>query len=417
MNLAREHLLQIFQAGLAAVRGELCTHRALQDCDFSSSVAVIALGKAASSMMLGAIAALDENMQAGLLITKEGHCGERLLGMKNIQCLESAHPVPDQRSLNAGQTLLSFLEKQSAKTDFLFLISGGASALVEVLPDGLQLQDVQRANQWLLGSGWDIAAMNRLRQSLSCIKGGRLAQRLVERNTKCLMISDVPGDSPQIIGSGLLSPALGDESPFVDIPDWLAALPKAPPAPVEHDTCFNTIEINVVATLTDAMQAAKSMAVTLGYETFLHESLLAGDAQCVGQQLACELCDGGFGLHIWGGETTVHLPDKPGRGGRNQHLALAAAAELSGNTHHYFLAAGTDGSDGPTQDAGALVDGFTVQRGKQNGFDVQETVANANAGAFLHASGDLIVTGPTRTNVMDLVLALKLPATCNNYIE
>lgn len=417
MNLAREHLLQIFQSGLAAVQGESCTQRALFEHELMNPVAVIAIGKAAPSMMLGAVAELGESVKTGLLITKDGHGDTRLQAMKNMQCLESAHPVPDRRSLQAGQTLLSFLEKQPAKTDFLFLISGGASALVEVLPDGLQLQDLQRTNQWLMGSGWDIAAINWLRQSLSCIKGGRLAQRLVARNTKCLMISDVPGDSPQIIGSGLLSPALGDESPFVGIPDWLAVLPKAPPAPVEHDICFNTIEINIVATLTDAMQAAKSMAVKLGYETFLHESLLAGDAQCVGQQLARELCDGGFGLHIWGGETTVHLPDKPSRGGRNQHLALAAAAELSGNTHHYFLAAGTDGSDGPTQDAGALVDGFTVQRGKQNGFDVQETLANANAGEFLHASGDLIVTGPTGTNVMDLVLALKLSATCNNYIE
>ena len=125
--------------------------------------------------------------------------------------------------------------------------------------------------------------------------------------------------------------------------------------------------------------------------------------------MARKLCNGKFGLHIWGGETTVCLPDNPGQGGRNQHLALAAAVELAGVEAHYFLAAGTDGSDGPTQVAGALVDGHTLQRGIQAGFDVQQTLANANAGDFLQASGDLVVTGPTGSNVMDMILTIKLP--------
>lgn len=411
MNVAREHLLQIFQAALTQVQGELCTQRALSGRKLTNPLAVIAIGKAASSMMLGAVSALRGNLKAGLLIAKEGHGDIRLQAMKNMHCLESAHPVPDQRSLQAGQTLLDFLEGQSAEVDFLFLISGGASALVEVLPAALRLDDLQRVNEWLLGSGWDIVAMNHMRQSLSCIKGGRLALKLVHRNVRCLMISDVPGDSPQIIGSGLLSRAKDDASLPTDIPGWLAALPKAPPAPLANDVCFETIEISIIATLKEAMQAAKEMVVTLGYDVFLHEGLLSGEAQHVGQQLARELCDGDVGLHIWGGETTVRLPEEPGRGGRNQQLALAAAAELSGNQHCWFLSAGTDGSDGSTQDAGALVDGLTVQRGNQSGFDVHQTLTIANAGEFLHASGDLIITGPTGTNVMDLVLAIKLPAT------
>ncbi|MCF6258602.1 MAG: hypothetical protein L3J98_00335 [Gammaproteobacteria bacterium] len=149
--------------------------------------------------------------------------------------------------------------------------------------------------------------------------------------------------------------------------------------------------------------------MTLGYDVYLHEDLITCDAQLAGQKLVRTLCDGEFGLHVWGGETTVCLPENPGQGGRNQQLALAAAVELAGMEAHYFLAAGTDGSDGPTQAAGALVDGHTLQRGIQAGFNVQQTLASANAGEFLQASGDLIVTGPTGTNVMDLILAIKQP--------
>ncbi|NOX91704.1 MAG: DUF4147 domain-containing protein [Gammaproteobacteria bacterium] len=409
MSFARKHLLQIYQAALAAVQGELCTQRALTGYDSGGPVAVVAIGKAASSMMQGAITALGDTFDKGLLITKEGHCDRQLQNIKNIQCLESAHPVPDQRSLCAGQTLLEFMAARPVQSDFIFLISGGTSSLVEVLPDGVSLEDLQRVNNWLLGSGWNIAAMNRVRKSLSCIKGGRLAQKLAGCHTNCLMISDVPDNSPQVIASGFLSPDIVDEPQPENIPEWIKKLPRAPSAPLLGNTCFNTVTVDVIAKLEDAMQAAKKRATVLGYDVHLHQDLITCDAEFAGQQLARKLRDDKPGLHIWGGETTVCLPDSPGRGGRNQQLALAAAAELAGTTNNYFLAAGTDGSDGPTQAAGALVDGYTLQRGLQAGFDVQQTLASANAGDFLQASGDLIITGPTGTNVMDLVLAIKCP--------
>ncbi len=409
MNLPRQHLLHVYHAALAVVRGEICTREVLAGYDPGRPVVVIAIGKAASSMMMGAITALGDMFDEGLLITKEGYCDKKLQGMKNIQCLESAHPVPDQRSLYAGRMLLEFMAVRAVEQDFIFLISGGASSLVEVLPDKLHLEDLQKVNHWLLGSGWSITEMNRVRKSLSCIKGGRLAQRLTGHHVNCLMISDVPDNSPQVIGSGFLSPGIIDELQSEDMPEWIKTLPKAPPAPLWDDVCFNTIDVRIVAKLEDAMQAAKKMATALGYDVYLHEELITCDAQLAGQQLARALYDGEFGLHIWGGETTVRLPDNPGQGGRNQQLALAAAAELTGMEGHYFLAAGTDGSDGPTQTAGALVDGHTLQRGIQAGFDVQQTLTSANAGDFLHASGDLIVTGPTGTNVMDLMLAIKRP--------
>jgi hydroxypyruvate reductase len=330
--------------------------------------------------------------------------------LANIRCLESAHPIPDQRSLHAGKTLLSFIHEQAEYGDFVFLISGGASSLVEVLPDGVLLEDLQQINDWLLASGVDITSMNRIRKTFSCIKGGRLAQRLAGRKATCLMISDVPGNNPQVIGSGFLVADDVNDSQADVMPEWMSQLPKAPPAPLVDDPCFGMVEVNIIATLEDAMQGAKELAVDLGYQVCLHSELLAGDAQLAGQRLARTICKSDPGLHIWGGETTVCLPAHPGRGGRNQQLALSAAEVLAGSKNCYILAAGTDGTDGPTEDAGALVDGFTLQRGKQAGFNLQQTLADANAGAFLHASGDLITTGPTGTNVMDLVLAIKNPS-------
>lgn len=410
MTSPRQQLLQVYQAALAAVNGKTCTRRVLLDRALNEPISVVAIGKAASSMMLGAISALGENFRAGLLITKSGHVDTRLSAQSNIQCLESAHPIPDQRSLQAGQRLLTFLDQQARQGDFIFLISGGASSLVEVLPQGLHLQDLQRINDWLLASGWDITAMNRVRKMFSCIKGGRLAQRLAGRNASCLLISDVPENNPQVIGSGFLVADVVDDAQCEVLPEWMSQLPKAPPAPLIKDVCFKKLEVNIIATLQDCMRAAQDAATKIGFQVYLHPEFLGGDAQLTGQQLARELQNSDPGLHIWGGETTVCLPAHPGRGGRNQQLALAAAEVLAGSDNYFFLAAGSDGTDGPTEDAGALVDGQTLQRGRQAGFDVQQTLAAANAGAFLQASEDLIQTGPTGTNVMDLVLAIKLPS-------
>jgi len=344
------------------------------------------------------------------LITKDGHGDRGIQAKENIHCLESGHPLPDQRSLEAGQLLLSFMAKHGTHCDFIFLISGGASSLVEVLPEGVSLDDWRRMNDWLLGSGWDIARMNQLRKSVSCIKGGRLARHLSGRKALCLMISDVPGNLPQVIGSGFLAPPLIAETPIDDLPAWIKQLPRASAAPLATDACFANVDIRLIATLENAMGAAAKVANNLGYRVELHEEIITGNAQAVGQQLAQQLCQTESVLHIWGGETTVQLPPNPGRGGRNQHLALAAAIELAGHDNCYFLAGATDGSDGPTHNAGALVDGKTVERGRRAGFEVRQTLAQADAGAFLQASGDLITTGPTGTNVMDLLLALHLPA-------
>lgn len=407
-DLHRRQLLEIYQAALAAVNGTHCVRRALARESVAQAQYVVAIGKAATAMLQGVLQSPEVDVAAALLITKHGHGPQQALPSQ-VKVIESSHPEPAQDSLDAGQALLDFIAATPAEGELLFLISGGASSLVEVLAEGVTLDDLQRVNRWLLASGLDIHAINFIRKSLSQIKGGRLATYLAGRCARVLLISDVPGDDPATIGSGLLAPEilLETEAPF-ELPDWLTALlSQAVAAPLAGDDCFEHIDIDIIATLADAKRAAADQGRMLGWDVYEHAALVTGDAVIVGRQLACQLLDAPAGLHIWGGETTVTLPDKPGRGGRNQHLALAAAIELEGEAEVMLLAAGTDGSDGPGDDAGALVDGGTIRRASIEGFDPQASLRSADSGSYLAASGDLISTGPTGTNVMDLVLGIK----------
>jgi hydroxypyruvate reductase len=406
----RHRLRQIFQQGIEAVQGETCVARWLKQHPIKGSVHIIAIGKAAASMAQGAINALPDQIEEGLLITKTGHCQPF---EDNIHCVEAAHPVPDESSLQAGGQLLHFIQAIPVHSQTLVLISGGTSSLVEVLPQEISLADWQRTTQWLLANSFSIDQINAIRKRLSCIKAGRLAHYFADRRVMCLMISDVPGDDPGIIGSGLLVPErTRDEA-------WLAGLPgeitgliqRAPPLPMENDPCFKTIVREIVANLADAKHAAESAAQHMGLQTHYHEEFIDGDAVEAGRHLAQQLLQGPPGVHIWGGETTVQLPVNPGRGGRNQSLALAAAQVLNNHPDVFLLAGGTDGTDGPGEYAGAMVDGGTASRGIQHLAGAQPLswyLEHADAGSFLQASGDLIKTGPTGTNVMDLILGLKV---------
>lgn len=405
----RQHIEAIYLAALAAVNGRECVRRALEFEDIETQVAVIAIGKAAAAMLQGAADALGDNIHAALLITKYGHA-QPISGLNNLAVIEAGHPQPDHNSLKAGQALLEFIQQQPATMPLLFLISGGTSSLVEVLPPTISLEDMQRVNHWLLGSGLDIHAINHVRKSLSCIKAGRLATHLGGRNALALLISDVPGDDPATIGSGLLvaDGTIETETPELELPEWITALmQQAPPAPKPHDPCFENISVEIIASLPDARRAAANKARELGYDVYEDAAIISGDAIVVGAQLASRLLASDSGVYLWGGETTVHLPAKPGRGGRNQSVALAAAIELAGERNVAFLAAGTDGTDGPTDDAGALVDGGTLVRGAEEGLNAETCLQRADAGTFLEASGDLIHTGPTGTNLMDLMIGLK----------
>ena len=406
MSNHRQNLLSIFNHALLAVNGQQCVVTALRNNPLTGSIVVIAIGKAAASMALGAEDALSEQIIDGLVITKHGHDAAC-----KLPCVKAGHPVPDEKSLQAGQALLDCIARNNTKeTTFLFLISGGASALVEVLPDGMDADDLAQINDWLLSSGLDIARMNRVRKSVSMIKGGRLASYLKGRPAIGLLISDVIGDDPAVLGSGLLAATAPDIMGLADInlPGWFQSLTELASAmPAASDVCFENIQLHVIANLNMACKAAAEKADTLGYDVFLHPDLFCCDAESTGVRLSREVMAGAEVLHIWGGETVVELPETTGRGGRNQHLALSAAINLQGHSACLLLAAGTDGSDGPTSDAGALVDGESISRAELAGLDANDYLQAFDAGTFLEASGDLISTGPTGTNVMDIVLGLK----------
>ena len=359
-------------------------------------------------MAMGAVDALGQRLIDGLVISKPGHLEPAPLAAAGLRSLEGAHPVPNRQSLMAGRELLAYLDGLPPERPVLFLISGGASSLLEVLKPGLRLEDLQAVNQWLLGSGLPIGRMNQLRKSLSAVKGGGLLRYLGGRRGLALMISDVPGDDPAVIGSGLL---VADDSAEAELsglalPDWIRELSTETAA--DPSAAAAAIDIRILAGLRDAREAAAEEARRLGYKVHLNHAFISADAENSGRRLVLELLDSWPGVYVWGGEPSVQLPAAPGRGGRNQHLALAAAMVIEGRDDVCFLSAGTDGTDGPGEDAGALVDGGTLGRARRDGFDAVDCLARADSGSLLQASGDLIHTGPTGTNVMDLMLGLKL---------
>ncbi|OAD19177.1 hydroxypyruvate reductase [Candidatus Thiomargarita nelsonii] len=212
----------------------------------------------------------------------------------------------------------------------------------------------------------------------------------------------MPGDNLQAIGSGLLTPH--EQLPLSKdaLPDWLRTL-IAQARPLAESACFTNIKQHIIARPATARQAACEVA-----KVYNHDTLIVGEAEQAGRTLAQQLCAANSGIYIWSSETTVHLPENPGQGGRCQHLALVAACEWAGRDDVFLLAAGTDGNDGPGDVAGALIDGGTLARGSREGLDAQQCLERADAGRFLAASGDLIYTGPTGTNVMDVLIGLKV---------
>lgn len=407
MDGHRRTLLRIYRAALDAVDGRRCVRDALKVELPTGPLRLVALGKAAAAMAEGAFDACGESIAAGLLITKAGHVDPGAWRERPVRIIEAAHPVPDHRSLDAGAALVDFIDAAPADAEFLFLLSGGASSLAEVLPPGATLTDLEALNRYLLGSGLDIHAVNRLRIACSQIKGGRLARRLACRRARVLLISDVEGDDPSTVGSGPLSAGRRTPVQADELPPALRHLLAAEPAPTADDPVFCNITHQIVASNAQALAAAAARAEALGLPVHRHAQFVKGEAAAAGEALARALRDGEPGVHLWGGEPTVTLPPQPGRGGRMQALALAAARVLDGRTGLYLLAAGTDGSDGPTEEAGALVDGGTVTRCRDGGIDPAAALTAADAGSALDASGDLVHTGPTGTNVMDIMIGLR----------
>lgn len=401
---ARALLLNLLRQGIAAVDGRARTYAALRQINLPERLYMVAVGKAADAMAAGAIDAVGERLRSGLVISRYGHQDTPVYRDPRVVSLEAGHPIPDEQSLAAGNALRLFLSGAPADAHFVFLISGGASSLAEVPIEGVSLCDLRALNRWLLASGLPIDVVNRVRAAFSRIKGGRLLADLAGRPAELLLISDVPGDVPEYIGSGLLLPPSAQALPLPSLPPALAGLLKpadepSPPA--------GRVRVHLIATNRRAREAVQAAARGAGETAHMYAALPAADAADCGAALADYLLAAAPGVHVWGGETVVRLPPHPGRGGRNQALALAAARRLAGRADLCLLSVGTDGTDGNSSDAGALVDGGTLERGSDAGYDAGDCLARADAGSFLEASGDLIYTGPTGTNVMDLIIAYK----------
>ena len=380
---ARLILLELFDAALRAVGGRQRTAEFLRNFKLPGPVAVFAVGKAASAMAMGARDVLGAAIQTMLVITKHGHSEPELSRDPRVLQLESAHPVPDGSSLAAGAEFESRLAALPPDTLPVFLVSGGSSSLVEALREGVALADLQALNARGLAAGWDIASLNAQRAKLSRLKAGGVARMLAGRRALALFISDVPGDDPDVIGSGLLGRDAGSA---------------------------DRIERHVIANIEAAVRAVTNAAHAHGLVLETDAARFDGNVDAVAATFLARLRDCGSDGLVWGGESTVTLPAVHGRGGRNTHLALSMARQLRANEPWLLLAAGTDGTDGPTGDAGAIVDAGTGDRASIAGCDVERAWREFDSGTALEGSADLVHTGPTGTNVGDILIAIKQSA-------
>ena len=402
-------LRSLLDAGIAAVDGRAATRQALARRTLTGPVYLLSIGKAADTMTLGALDALGDGILDGLVITKYAHLSEELQRRgARLSLRESAHPTPDQSCLDAGAAMIDFVSGLPADAHLLVLVSGGASALVEHLADGMTLADLQAITGKLLADGYPIDVMNRLRRRLSCIKGGKLAAKVACGQVTQLLISDVPGDSLAVIGSGPLVPLPADEATN-HLPEELESLIRwsAPPSPAADDPLWRRFDTDIIASSAIAQAAVATAVRDRGLPLIQSEGSLDGDVDDTARRIARRLQspDATSGIYIWGGETTLVLPDNPGRGGRNQHLALRLATLLDGQADTWVICAGTDGTDGPTDDAGGLIGPETLVSGDRLGLLAANSLDAADSGNYLDAVDALVTTGPTGTNVMDLAIA------------
>lgn len=397
---ARELLLMLYDTALDAVDGRHLVGQWLHQTDNKNTFShCVAIGKVSAAMLQGAFDCVP-GLKKSLLICPSSKLTRQLKKNKNIVCVASSHPIPDERSIEAGKILIDFLSGLNKNDKVLFLISGGTSSLVEIPIDNINLEQLQQINRYLLASGKDIHQINCWRKQFSKIKGGGLLNSIKASSVTQLLLSDVKDDLAEYIGSGLLvhSDALPDED------DFLNTLLT----PEKKSVASVSVETNIIGNIELAKQAVFEAAQDEGLPTFVYDEFIEGEAYEVANNLYHYLRDAKPGIHIWGGETTVCLPETPGVGGRNLTLALAFAKHLENESGLHLLAAGTDGVDGNSNCAGAVVSNYTVLKAKKMGFDMQQEIDRANAGIVLMATDDLVQGGHSNTNVMDIMIAYKL---------
>ena len=433
----RQHAIQIFTAAVTAVQPATLLPRHLSVNDGVLSLGeqkiprssfrnlyVVGAGKASAAMAIATEQILGDLITDGLVTTKYGHA----LPCERIQILESAHPVPDENGVRAVEQTMSLLGQATADDLVICLISGGASALWCDVPTGLTLPDVQTTFDRLIKSGAAIDEINTVRKHLSAIKGGQLIQHCGGARVVSFLISDVPADDLGVIASG---PTVADASTFQDAHAILSRygltplLPERirqrldkgltgqiPDTPKPGDTLFTRTINTIIGSNQVAVQAAAQHAQSLGYQTQVIPDLITGDAVAEARQLvsrAVQYQGARPVCIIQGGETTVNVTGT-GKGGRNQHFALAALNELAHLPPDHrsltVLSGGTDGTDGPTNATGALIDSATLAVAHQQQLSINAYLANQDAYHFFNQTNSLLITGPTQTNVMDVMLAI-----------
>lgn len=389
-------------------------------------VIVLGAGKAAASMALAfetAWRARYPNVALeGMVVTRYGHEAAPEAGKPASQIEQSlaAHPVPDEAGLAASARLMACAKTAGPKDLVVFLLSGGASALLVAPAPGVSLSEKQAVGKALLKAGANIEAMNSVRQALSAVKGGRLAELVKPARLVTYAISDVPGDVPAVIGSGPTSPALSDPEGAlalcqrfdIALSASLKAAMQANPSPVLDDGDFR-----MIATPQMALEAAADAAGAAGLTPLILSDCVEGEAREVAQvmaSLAKQVLRHGQPLGmpcvlLSGGETTVTVRGT-GRGGRNAEFLLALALALDGIPGVTALACDTDGIDGIEDNAGAIIDATTLERARALGLDARSYLDNNDAYSFFEALGDLVMTGPTLTNVNDFRALVIMPA-------
>jgi glycerate 2-kinase len=434
----RDHAASIFQAGLKAVDAANAVRKYVRrqndiltvgDKDYDlgdyGGIYVIGAGKASAEMARPLEEILEDHLVSGAINVKYGHARP----LRLVEVTEAGHPVPDEAGLQGAKKVKAMLGLTGESDLVVFLLSGGGSALLPSPAPGLTLDDKQRLTQSLLDSGADIQEINTIRKHISAVKGGQLARLAFPSTLVSLILSDVIGDRLDSIASG---PTVPDGTTFADclqILEKYGLTRKIPPLVLDHlekgvrgeieetpkagDPAFARTQNLIVGSNIQALLAAEERAKSLGYNCLVLSSSIEGETREIARMhaaLAREILASGHPVRrpaclISGGETTVTIRGN-GLGGRNQEFTLAAAIAINGLENVVILSGGTDGTDGPTDAAGAIADGATVARARALGLEVTDYLRENDSYHFFEPLGDLLMTGPTLTNVMDLRLVL-----------
>jgi len=434
----RKDAIRIFHRGLQAVEPRAAVAASCRrekerffagdgvyDLSKINNIYVVGAGKASAPMTAAVEDLLGERITRGIVNVKYGHT----VALKRVKLVEAGHPVPDENGQAGTKAIVELVSRAERDDLVVCLISGGGSALLPLPCRGVTLKDKQETTNVLLACGATIHEINTIRKHLSGAKGGQLARAAYPAAVLSLMLSDVIGDDLDVIASG---PTVPDSSTFQDCMalfskyDILEKLPekvvahirsgiqgKIPETPKTGDPAFEKTRNLVIGSNIDAISAAKQEAEALGYHTVVLSSMIQGETRevaLVHGAIAREVLKTGYPIAspaciLSGGETTVTIKGN-GLGGRNQEFALAAALDIAGSKHIVVLSGGTDGNDGPTDAAGAIADTDTLDRGNRMNLSAQAYLNRNDSYHFFDRLGDLLKTGPTNTNVMDLRVAL-----------